>query len=335
MTLNSYRTFDIRKKRLILQLVTFSFFKMINRVLIRIRVVQILFAAYQGDNRDLKKAENDLLFSLQKSYDLYFYLLLLMTELTDAFAHRIDVKKSKLLPSQEDINPNIQLRENSFIAQLKTNKQMTDYLNDRPMSWNENDSFIRNLLEKILDSDIYTEYLNNQTRTYESDREFWRKVFKQIICNTEELYALLEDESLFWNDDIEIVESFVLKTIKRFNQEEGIDQELLPMFKDDSDKEFAVKLLRESMLNAKEYRALIDKYTKNWESERIAIMDMIIMQIAIAELLNFPSIPINVTMNEYIDIAKAYSTNKSAAFINGILDSIVKELQASGRIIKK
>lgn len=335
MTLNSYRTFDIRKKRLILQLVTFSFFKMINRVLIRIRVVQILFAAYQGDNRDLKKAENDLLFSLQKSYDLYFYLLLLMTELTDAFAHRIDVKKSKLLPSQEDINPNIQLRENSFIAQLKTNKQMTDYLNDRPMSWNENDSFIRNLLEKILDSDIYAEYLNNQTRTYESDREFWRKVFKQIICNTEELYALLEDESLFWNDDIEIVESFVLKTIKRFNQEEGIDQELLPMFKDDSDKEFAVKLLRESMLNAKEYRALIDKYTKNWESERIAIMDMIIMQIAIAELLNFPSIPVNVTMNEYIDIAKAYSTNKSAAFINGILDSIVKELQASGRIIKK
>lgn len=335
MTLNSYRTFDIRKKRLILQLVTFSFFKMINRVLIRIRVVQILFAAYQGDNRDLKKAENDLLFSLQKSYDLYFYLLLLMTELTDAFAHRIDVKKSKLLPSQEDINPNIQLRENSFIAQLKTNKQMTDYLNDRPMSWNENDSFIRNLLEKILDSDIYAEYLNNQTRTYELDREFWRKVFKQIICNTEELYALLEDESLFWNDDIEIVESFVLKTIKRFNQEEGIDQELLPMFKDDSDKEFAVKLLRESMLNAKEYRALIDKYTKNWESERIAIMDMIIMQIAIAELLNFPSIPVNVTMNEYIDIAKAYSTNKSAAFINGILDSIVKELQASGRIIKK
>lgn len=308
---------------------------MINRVLIRIRVVQILFAAYQGDNRDLKKAENDLLFSLQKSYDLYFYLLLLMIELTDAFAHRIDVKKSKLLPSQEDINPNIQLRENSFIAQLKTNKQMTDYLNDRSMSWNENDSFIRNLLEKILDSDIYAEYLNNQTRTYESDREFWRKVFKQIICNTEELYALLEDESLFWNDDIEIVESFVLKTIKRFNQEEGIDQELLPMFKDDSDKEFAVKLLRESMLNAKEYRALIDKYTKNWESERIAIMDMIIMQIAIAELLNFPSIPINVTMNEYIDIAKAYSTNKSAAFINGILDSIVKELQASGRIIKK
>lgn len=335
MTLNSYRTFDIRKKRLILQLVTFSFFKMINRVLIRIRVVQILFAAYQGDNRDLKKAENDLLFSLQKSYDLYFYLLLLMTELTDAFAHRIDVKKSKLLPSQEDINPNIQLRENSFIAQLKANKQMTDYLNDRPMSWNENDSFIRNLLEKILDSDIYAEYLNNQTRTYESDREFWRKVFKQIICNTEELYALLEDESLFWNDDIEIVESFVLKTIKRFNQEEGIDQELLPMFKDNSDKEFAVKLLRESMLNAKEYRALIDKYTKNWESERIAIMDMIIMQIAIAELLNFPSIPVNVTMNEYIDIAKAYSTNKSAAFINGILDSIVKELQASGRIIKK
>ena len=163
----------------------------------------------------------------------------------------------------------------------------------------------------------------------------WRSVFKHIICNHEDLYTILEDESLYWNDDIEIIESFALKTIKRFEEPKGSDQELLPMFKDESDREFAVKLLRESLWNGKEYKEMIDKYTKNWETERIALMDMVIMQIAIAEIVTFPSIPVNVTLNEYIDIAKSYSTIKSASFINGILDAIVKELREEKKIIKK
>lgn len=308
---------------------------MINRVLIRIRVVQMLFSYSQNGTNDLKKAENEFLFSLQKSYDLYFYLLLLLIELTDAYAGRVDARKSKLLPTQEDMSPNTKMLDNKFIKQLRANKQFTKYLEERPFSWTEHEAFVRNILNNILDSEIYKEYCQSNNEDYNEDREFWRKVFKQIICASEDLYTLLEDESLFWNDDIEIVQSFVIKTIKRFEEKNGAEQTLLPMFKDDSDREFAIKLLRESLLNGKEYREIIDKYTKNWESERIAIMDMIIMQIAIAEILNFPSIPISVTLNEYIDISKSYSTAKSASFINGILDTMVKEFKEQKKIIKK
>ncbi|GHV15239.1 N utilization substance protein B [Bacteroidia bacterium] len=308
---------------------------MINRVLIRIRVVQVLFACSQNESIDLKKAETELLFSLQKSYDLYFYFLSLMIELTDAYAQKVDARKSKLLPSEEDINPNTKLLENKFISQLRQNVTLDKYMKDRPFRWFEYEAFIRGLLEEILNSDAYKVYVENTSDNYESDRELWRKVFKQIISNREELYSILEDESLYWNDDIEIVESFVLKTIKRFEESKGTNQELLPMFKDETDREFAVKLLKESLLNEKEYQTLIDKYTNNWESERIAQMDMVIMQIALAEIMSFPSIPISVTLNEYIDVAKSYSTAKSASFINGILDAIVKELKEEKKVIKK
>lgn len=308
---------------------------MINRVLIRIRVVQILFSCSHSETTDLRKAESELMLSLQKSYDLYFYLLSLMVELTNTYAQRVDSRKSKLLPTKEDMSPNTKLLNNKFISQLSQNTELIKYLNDRPFSWTEHDAFIRNLLDNILNSDIYKEYIENQSQEYTDDREFWRKVFKQIICTTEDLYSILEDESLYWNDDIEIIQSFVLKTIKRFEENKGTEQELLPMFKDETDKEFAVKLLRESLFNGKEYKELIDKYTKNWESERIALMDMVIMQIAIAEIIEFSSIPISVSLNEYIDIAKSYSTIKSASFINGILDAIVKELKEEKKIIKK
>jgi N utilization substance protein B len=308
---------------------------MINRVLIRIRVVQVLFACSQNETTDLKKAETELLFSLQKSYDLYFYLLSLMIELTDAYAQKVDVRKSKLLPTSEDISPNVKLLNNKFISQLRRNLTLEKYMKDRPFRWFEHETFVRSLLEEILNTDAYKEYTGSDSDKYEDDREFWRKIFKQVICNNEELYSILEDESLYWNDDVEIVESFVLKTIKRFEESNGEAQEVLPMFKDDADREFSVKLLRESLLNENVYKELIDRYTNNWESERIALMDMVIMQIALAEILNFPSIPVNVTLNEYIDIAKSYSTAKSASFINGILDAIVKELNEEKKIIKK
>ena len=308
---------------------------MINRVLIRIRVVQILFSCSQNKTIDLKKAESELLFSLQKSYDLYFYLLSLMVELADTYAQKVDARKSKLLPSMEDMKPNMKFLDNKFISQLRQNIILDKYLKDWPFSWHEHDAFMRNLLEEVLNSEIYKDYIAAPSSLYEDDREFCRKIFKHIICPNEELYNILEDESLYWNDDIEIVESFVLKTIKRFDEASGTGQELLPMFKDDTDREFAVKLLREALFNGVEYRELIDKYTKNWESERIALMDMVIMQIAIAEIMTFPSIPISVTLNEYIDIAKSYSTAKSAPFINGILDAVVKELKEEHKIIKK
>ena len=307
---------------------------MINRELIRIRIVQIVYAWYQNSNNSLKNAEKELLFGFQKSYDLYYYLLLLMVKLTDMYENRIETRKNKFLPSEEDLNPNTHLINNKFIQQLRINKQFCHYLNERPLSWEANENFVKNLLDKILESETYKTYTEIENPTYADDREFWRKIFKQFIYTNEELDEILEDESIYWNDDIEIVQTFTLKTIRKFSEEKGADQPLLPMFKDEEDKQYALKLLSETILNEKKYRSLIEKHIDKWDLDRIAFMDMIIMQVAVAEIFSFESIPTRVTLNEYIEIAKAYSTPKSGSFVNGILDAIVTEIKKDNLIFK-
>ncbi len=307
---------------------------MINRNLIRIRVVQLVYSWYQNTNKDLRNSEKELMFGLQKSYDLYYYMLQLMLEITKTYENRIETKKNKFLPTEEDMNPNTHLLENKFMLQLSENKQLLKYLTERPLSWSNNDAFIKNLLDIILDSNIYKSYSLIESPTYDQDREFWRKTFKQYIYVNEDLDDLLEDESIYWNDDIEIVQSFVLKTIKRFSEDRGADQPLLPMFKDQEDKDYALKLLHETLLNEKKYRDLIDSHTDKWDFERIALMDLIIMQIALAEIFTFESIPTSVSLNEYIEIAKSYSTPKSSIFINGILAAIVENIKNENLIFK-
>ena len=307
---------------------------MINRILIRTRIVQIVYSWYQNTNKDLRTVEKELLFGLQKSYDLYYYLLLLMVELTKVYEVRIEAKRNKYLPTDEDLNPNIRIIENKFIQQLTQNHQFNKYLTERPMSWGEHDVFVKNLLDEILASDTYAEYSNESKSDYNSDKEFWRKIFKQFIHNNEKLDEILEDESIFWNDDIEIVQTFVMKSIKQFSEETGKNQRLLPMFKDDEDRQFALKLLHDTILNEKKYRQLIEHHTEKWDFDRIAFMDMIIMQIALAEIHTFETIPTSVSLNEYIEIAKSYSTPKSGTFVNGILDAIVANLRKNNIIFK-
>lgn len=307
---------------------------MINRNLIRIRIVQIVYAWYQNSNNNLKNAEKELLQGFQKSYDLYFYLLLLMVKITDLYEERVEMKKNKFLPTEEDLNPNTHLIENKFIKQLRTNKTLNKYLSERPMSWDENETFVKNLLDTILGSEEYKNYTGNVSPTYADDKDFWRKIFKQYIYLNDELDDILEDESIFWNDDVETVETFVLKTIKQFSEQNGDNQPLLPMFKDEEDKQFALKLLDETFLNEKKYRELIEKHTQKWDFDRIAFMDMIIMQVAVAELYTCESIPTSVTLNEFIDIAKSYSTPKSGTFVNGILDAIANEAKKEHIILK-
>lgn len=308
---------------------------MINRNLIRIRVVQVIYSWYQNTNKDLRDAEKELMFGLQKSYDLYYYLLLLMVELTRAYENRVEAKRNKFLPSEEDLNPNMNLANNRFILQLEANRRMRKQLAERPLSWTDNESFVKNLLDKIMESETYQAYARIDSPTYEQDREFWRKAFKQFIYVYEELDDLLEDECIYWNDDVEIVQSFVMKTIKRFSEESGPDQPLLPMFRDEEDKEFALKLLHDTILNEKKYRTLIEKHTEKWDFDRIAFMDLVIMQVALSEIFTFDSIPTSVSLNEYIEIAKAYSTPKSSTFINGILDAVVQETKLENRIFKQ
>lgn len=307
---------------------------MINRNLIRIRVVQIVYSWYQNKNNDLRKAEKELMFGMQKSYDLYYYMLTLMLELTKIYEARVESRKNKFLPTDDDLNPNTNLIDNKFINQLSDNRQLQLYINERPLSWVDHESFVKTLLDKILESEAYKSYSLINSPSYEQDREFWRKSFKDFIYLNEELDDILEDESIYWNDDVEIVQSFVLKTIKRFSEFNESNQPLLPMFKDEEDKRYALKLLDETIINEKKFRELIEKHTEKWDFERIAIMDLIIMQIALAEISTFDSIPTNVSMNEYIEIGKSYSTPKSSIFINGILDAIVHELKKENLIFK-
>ena len=307
---------------------------MINRVLIRLKIVQIVYAYYQNGGKNLDTAEKELFFSLSKAYDLYNYLLLLMVEVTKQANTRLNAAKNKLVPTKEELFPNTKFVENRFIAQLEVNKQLLEFSNNQKKTWENEADFVKTLCDKILESDIYKEYMASETSSYEEDRELWRKLYKNIIFNNIELDQVLEDQSLYWNDDKEIVDTFVLKTIKRFDEKNGAKQELLPEFKDEEDQDFARRLFRRTILNADYYRHLISENTKNWDLDRVAFMDVVIMQIALAEILSFPNIPVSVSLNEYVEIAKLYSTPKSGGFINGTLDGIVNSLKKENKLTK-
>lgn len=307
---------------------------MINRVLIRLKIVQIVYAYYQNGGKNLDTAEKELFFSLSKAYDLYNYLLLLMVEVTKQANKRLNAAKNKLVPTKEELFPNTKFVENRFIAQLEVNKQLLEFSNNQKKTWENEADFVKTLCDKILESDIYKEYMASETSSYEEDRELWRKLYKNIIFNNIELDQVLEDQSLYWNDDKEIVDTFVLKTIKRFDEKNGAEQELLPEFKDEEDQDFARRLFRRTILNADYYRHLISENTKNWDLDRVAFMDVVIMQIALAEILSFPNIPVSVSLNEYVEIAKLYSTPKSGGFINGTLDGIVNSLKKENKLTK-
>lgn len=307
---------------------------MINRVLIRLKIVQIVYAYYQNGGKNLDTAEKELFFSLSKAYDLYNYLLLLMVEVTKQANKRLNAAKNKLVPTKEELFPNTKFVENRFIAQLEVNKQLLEFSNNQKKTWENEADFVKTLCDKILESDIYKEYMASETSSYEEDRELWRKLYKNIIFNNIELDQVLEYQSLYWNDDKEIVDTFVLKTIKRFDEKNGAKQELLPEFKDEEDQDFARRLFRRTILNADYYRHLISENTKNWDLDRVAFMDVVIMQIALAEILSFPNIPVSVSLNEYVEIAKLYSTPKSGGFINGTLDGIVNSLKKENKLTK-
>ena len=301
---------------------------MINRTIIRIKVLQIVYAYYQKNSKDLALAENELLFGLQKSYDLYHYLLLLITLLTDAEQKRLDIQKNRLLATEAERNPSRRLADNRLAELLNKNKQLQKFAHNKGTFLNTEDfHFVRSTLNKILQSDIYRDYLESDD-TYESDQNFWYNIFKELILKDDDFAELLEDQSIYWNDDLEVIGAFALKTIRRLTAETPAEQELYPMYKDETEgKNFALRLLHHSILEGEENSRRIKNQTSNWDIERIALMDLYIIQIALAELRNFPSIPISVTLNEYIDLARYYSTPKSPVFINGILDAIVKELK--------
>ena len=306
---------------------------MINREIIRNKVVQLTYAYYQNGNKNIDSAEKELLFSLSKAYDLYAYMLALIPAVARESRKYLEVAQSKAQREGTEM-PSQKFAYNRFAIQVEQNTALNDILDAKKISWNDHPEFVNKLYLQITDSQIYKEYMDSSDDSYEADRELWRKLYRTLIENNEGIDSILEEESLYWNDDKEIVDTFVVKTIKRFDEKAGHKQAILPEYASEEDIDFARKLFRAAILNADEYQHYMGEMSRNWDFNRLAFMDVIIMQIAIAEMMTFPGIPINVTINEYVEIAKLYSTPRSGGYINGILDPIARMLVKSGRMLK-
>ena len=306
---------------------------MINRELIRIKIVQLTYAYYQNGNRNMDNAEKELLFSLSKAYDLYIFLLALIVAVTKEARHRVEVITARVNREGGEL-PSEKFAYNKFAILLEENRQLNDFLEQQKQTWDNDIEFVRKLLDQIEQTQIFKDFMASDDDSYDAHRELWRRLYKVLVMENADLDALLEEKSLYWNDDKETVDTFVVKTIKRFDPKNAKNQELLPEYKDDEDKEFAQKLFRATILNADQYQHYMSDASRNWDFSRLAYMDVVIMQIAIAEMLTFPGIPVSVTINEYVELAKLYSTPKSSGYINGMLDTIARYLNATGKMMK-
>lgn len=308
---------------------------MISRRLLRIKVLHILYAYFKTDSPSINKFEKELFHSIEKSYELYFYFLLLSTELQKLEEERILLGKNKRIPTEEDLNPNTKFLKNRVINQIKENSQLLRFINEKGISWAKNPEFVKKIYKLVTGNQYFHLYMQSEQDSYEWDKKVLVKIYSEDILNYEPLYQLLEEESIYWNDDVDFVISIIIKTLKGFKAPDGEDARLMPMFKNEEDREFVKNLYRKSILKGDDNLKLISEYTKNWDVDRIAFMDILLMQIALAEVTEFPSIPVKVTLNEYIEISKFYSTNKSSTFINGILDKIVNKLRSENKIQKQ
>jgi transcription antitermination protein NusB len=307
---------------------------MISRRLLRIKALMALYAFNRREDASLVQAEKELMFSIGKSYDLYHYLLLLVLEIADIAGEKIDQALQKRMPSHEDLNPRRRFVDNQVIAQIRKNIEFKAYISSKKLSWINNVHIPRLLYNKMIVWEVYDEYMKADTANYLSDRKFIIKLITELFSNSEDLCSNLEEQSIYWNDDMEYISSMVEKTLKKFKTDSGEKTPLMPLFKNTEDEEFVKILFRKAIHHSKKCSELIDKNTTNWEVERIALMDILVMQLAITEILEFPEIPVKVTLNEYIEIAKYYCTSKSSTFVNGILDNIVKEIRDEGLFSK-
>ncbi len=309
---------------------------MINRVLIRAKVVQMLYAyMVSKDSMTLTTAKKELTKSLDKSYELYNALLKLMIELTDVQDLRLDEAKHKFLPTEEDLNPNMRFVENEFVKRLRADQTLADFVDDKKINWRDDELFVRLLLDKILRSEEYQEYMEMPKTSLVRDGEVWFQLMKKVVLPDENLLEHLQSMSVYYtDDDLQIMGQFVMKTIRRFEDEEA--QPILPQYKNDDDSKFGEQLFSKAVAEMEENNSYIDQFvkTEKWDVERIALMDRVVMCTALTEIRNYPSIPVNVSLNEYIELAKDYSTPRSGQFVNGILNAVVNKLRADKVIIK-
>jgi transcription antitermination protein NusB len=311
-----------------------KFYKMISRRIIRTKVLQILYAYYSSEEKSIPQTEKEFFFSINKTYDLYHYLMLLLLDVADYAEKVIEIKQNKHFPTPEELNPNKKFVNNGIIKLLRINVPLQNFLKKEKLSWVNHPDLIRELYLFLTESETYDGFMNSGISSFSEDKQFADEIFSKVFLVYEDLHQVLEEQSIYWNDDIDFVMTMISKTIRRFEENKGGNQSLLPAFKDEDDRNFAKELLRKSIINQNELRDIIHENSQNWDIERIAFVDILIMQLALAEFLYFPTIPTKVTMNEYIELSKFYSTEKSRNFINGILDKALKDLRKEDKIKK-
>ncbi|MCV6628376.1 MAG: transcription antitermination factor NusB [Flavobacteriaceae bacterium] len=308
---------------------------MLTRRHIRIKVMQAIYALSQSKTNDLDATKKFLLQSMEDTYDLYLLSLSFLRELHKMAKSQMELSKKKYLATEQDKNPNTAFVENKLLHQLSTNLALTDLLEKRKLNdWDLNEDYLKIVHKEMVESPIYAQYISTGEKNYTNDKKFIIELYKQIIAPNDKIYEYLEDHKLTWVDDIPLVNTYIIKLFKKAKESSSNAYFTPDLFKDLEDKEFAIKLLNKTLMHQKDLeQAYVDK-TVNWDKDRIAELDSILLQMGICELQHFPSIPTKVSMNEYLELAKEYSTPKSSIFINGILDKLVKQYQAENKLNK-
>lgn len=312
---------------------------MLNRRYLRIKVMQALYAFLQSKENKLDVAEKNLLKSIDNIYELFIYQLSILVELIEFARKRAEENKQKLIPTIDDLNPNMRFIENQLIKKIATNKIYLLHSNNLKINWNDNQEIFRSLFNKVKESKVYNEYLNAPETSFEADKKFVISIFRKFIIPDDTLQNYFEDKNIYWSDDYIFVALIVLKTLDSIKRDSDDMFQLPELYRksddiDSDDRQYVLTLFRKTIINSKKYDEFITKTANNWEVDRIAVIDNIILKMAITEMLECPTIPIKATLNEYIEIAKAYSSDKSRIFINGVLDKIHIDLKMNN-LIKK
>lgn len=308
---------------------------MLNRRHLRIKILQALYAFEQSTEKNIAKVDKDLFYSIEKMYEMYIFLMLLMVELKLIAERKLEDGKQKRLATDADLNPNTRFVNNKLIAQLESNVAIKSLSEKQKINWMGEGELLRRLYKSILETEEYQQYMALDSAGYKEDHEIVIRLFKRHLINNELLQDFFEEKSIFWVDDLDIVASMTIKTLKSFTESADEFHPVLPLWKESDDEQNFVKVLfRKSVIQSDEHMELIKANTDNWEIERIALMDIILMKMALSEAREFNQIPVKVTLNEYIEISKYYSTPKSSTFINGVLDKLFAQMTKSGEIKK-
>lgn len=309
---------------------------MISRRYLRVKTFQALYAFFQSDERNVRKAENELFLSLERMYDLYIFFLSLGKELVHQSELKIEEVKTKRLPTENDLNPNLKFVDNAIFKLLDENSDLNKQLKEKKISWSADQELVTKFLIFLRQHEVFITYLSTKETSFEEDQKMVVDIYKKVIPEFDLMIADLQDKSIFWGfDEIDFVLSMVIKTIKKFSKTSTSSESIMSLYTDyDEDVKMVKDLFRKTISNDDYNSDKISKKTTNWDVERIAMIDIILMKMALTELLHFKSVPIKVTLNEYIELAKWFSSPKSKIFVNGILDKLVLELKESGELKK-